>query len=270
MSPIFVMGDIHGHYDRMIEVLRDDAQLIRRDLTWIGGEATVCFLGDYFDRGPDGIRVVDFLISLEIQAEMNGGKVISLLGNHDVFIMAAQRFGTRQGTSGGRGNFYEDWRHMGGVMRDLESLTPEHIAWLTNLPALALLEDRVMAHADSLFYMRYGSTLEEINAHFVALLRGYDFRAWDRLLNDFSDRYAFMDKDGYGDPTTDGVTNAERFMEAFGGRQILHGHTPIFRVTGQAPERVTEPYLYAEGLCMNFDPGMYAGGPGFIYELPSL
>jgi hypothetical protein len=29
------------------------------------------------------------------------------------------------------------------------------------------------------------------------------------------------------------------------------------------PEEVTEPLVYADGLCVNIDSGMYLGGPGF-------
>ncbi len=28
------------------------------------------------------------------------------------------------------------------------------------------------------------------------------------------------------------------------------------------------PFIYANGLCVNVDGGMYLGGPGFVYRLP--
>ncbi|HEX9439253.1 MAG TPA: serine/threonine protein phosphatase, partial [Roseiflexaceae bacterium] len=56
----------------------------------------------------------------------------------------------------------------------------------------------------------------------------------------------------------------------FGGRQIVHGHTPISSMRRCLPEEVVEPLVYAGGLCVNVDGGMYLGGPGFVYQVPVL
>ena len=64
-----------------------------------------------------------------------------------------------------------------------------------------------------------------------------------------------------------GTAQAEAFLARFGGEQIVHGHTPITKITGQPPEAVREPLFYADGLCIDVDPGMYLGGPGFVYPL---
>jgi hypothetical protein len=36
---------------------------------------------------------------------------------------------------------------------------------------------------------------------------------------------------------------------------------------GGPVKKVTEPYMYANGRCMNVDGGIYLGGPGFIASL---
>ena len=52
---MYVIGDIHGQIDKATAALRE-AGLIDGDAGWAGGTATLWFMGDYFDRGPDRRR----------------------------------------------------------------------------------------------------------------------------------------------------------------------------------------------------------------------
>lgn len=256
--PTFLIGDIHGHYTPMIDLLRDDIQVIRDDLTWCGGDATVCIVGDYVDRGPDGIKVLDFLISLEIQTQFNdsGGKIICLQGNHDHVLLSAKRFPDDQVADMDM-TFYENWLDNGGVQRDLDSLTPEHIAWLSHLPAMVHLGDCVVVHGDAMLYLDYGQTADAVNRAFTQVLMSYDPGQWYDLLAAFNEHQAFWDA----------PENADTFIEVYGGKRIIHGHTPIMKITGQEPDTVTKALIYNDGKCINVDGGIYRGGPGFVYEL---
>lgn len=55
-----------------------------------------------------------------------------------------------------------------------------------------------------------------------------------------------------------------------GGRQLIHGHTPIVYIRQIPPKHVSEPLIYADGLCINIDGGMYLDDPRFVYQLPKL
>ena len=268
MPSTIVIGDIHGYYGRMVELLKQ-AELINADWSWRGGDTTVCFVGDYFDRGPDGISVVNLIIRLQREAEMAGGRVIALLGNHDVWILAARRFGQAPENSLQKA-FMSSWLRYGGQVSDLKRLSPAHIDWVTQCPAMALLEDRLFIHADALFYAHYGDNIEQVNRAITTILTGNDAMAYDLLLGNFSDRFAFSEYDEYGVQRQDPAARARRFLSIFGGKQIVHGHTPICRMTGQEPEEVLTPHTYANNLCVNVDHGLYKGGPGFVYPLPSL
>ena len=71
MGATYVMGDVHGHYDELLALLCngvDGHKLIDADNHWIGEDATLCFVGDYFDRGPDGLGVVNLIMQLEQEA----------------------------------------------------------------------------------------------------------------------------------------------------------------------------------------------------------
>ena len=255
---MFVLGDIHGQIEKATAALRQ-AGLIDADGGWTGGEATLWFMGDYFDRGPDGIAAVDLIRSLQAQAAAAGGRVGALLGNHDVLILAAQRLGERP-SGGPGGTFLASWRSNGGVDSDLARLTEDRAAWLRALPAMALEGDTLLAHADATFYQVYGRTIGGVNRAIRSILSGDNAADWDLLLDYFSQRRAFQDAER-------GPARVARFLSLYGGRRFVHGHTPIGKLSGRKPEAITAPYVYAAGLAVDVDAGMYLGGPGFVARL---
>lgn len=257
MAPIWFVGDIHGHYDRL-QALLLDAGLVDAGMSWRGNVGHLWFTGDFTDRGPDGIAVLDAVMRLQREAAAVGGFVGSLLGNHDALLVAARRFGDSPSSGSGE-TFIGDWRANGGEVADLTGLTPAHVEWITRLPALARVADRLLIHADSLFYTRYGESVDSINAAVHRLLASADTRAWDRLFGQFAGRSAFAGGER-------GVANARHLLDMLGGRQIIHGHTPIPLMTGEDPRTVTSPLIYAGGVCVNIDGGIYLGGPGFVWH----
>jgi len=261
-TSIYVIGDIHGQFKKLARLLRE-AGLVDDALAWAGGKAALWFLGDFFDRGPDGLAVVDLIMRLQAEAAAAGGQVGALLGNHEVLVLAAHRFGEHESTMLS-GSFLSAWRRNGGRAKDLIRLTHRHITWITNLPAMALVHDRLLVHADATFYTNYGHSVAMVNWACKAVLQSAEVGTWERLLGDFCEREAF---DGQ---RVDGAGWAAQFLRIFGGRQLIHGHTPIVYVTQTPPKRVTSPLIYAGGLCINLDGGMYLGGPGFVYQLAKL
>ena len=71
MAKIFAIGDIHGSFDR----LQDLMQKIPIDFA----NDTLVFIGDYIDRGPASVEVVDYL--LDLKKRVPG--IIFLKGNHE-------------------------------------------------------------------------------------------------------------------------------------------------------------------------------------------
>ncbi|HYO51116.1 MAG TPA: metallophosphoesterase [Chloroflexia bacterium] len=269
-QPIYVIGDVHGEYDKLVGLLQN-AALIGDNLAWIGGNAVLWFMGDLFDRGHGGIATIDLVMRLQREAPGVGGRVSSLLGNHDMLIMAALDFSDTPIAYPGM-TFRSVWQLNGGHEADMEGLTPEHIAWLKDLPAMALEGGRLLLHADGSIYTSYGSSIEEVNQAFRAVLHGEDHAAWVKLEKDFAQRYAFYGRDKANPKggSEEGRLLAAQFLQRYGGRQLIHGHTLISDMTGQKPEEITEPLIYAGGLCVNVDGGMCGGGPGFVYRLPPL
>ena len=87
-SKIIAMGDIHGDYDAYHAVMVA-AGLIDEDGDWIGGKTIFVQTGDVADRGPDTRKIIEHLRDLGKQARKKGGKVITLVGNHEAMNMTA-------------------------------------------------------------------------------------------------------------------------------------------------------------------------------------
>ena len=79
---IVAIADIHGDADGLAGILRQ-AGLTDQAGSWVGGTATLVQTGDYLDRGEHVRAVLDLLMALEEKAESGGGRVVTLLGNHE-------------------------------------------------------------------------------------------------------------------------------------------------------------------------------------------
>ena len=262
MHKTYVIGDIHGYYEKLVANLVS-AGLMDDDLYWTGGECALWFLGDFFDRGPRGIDVLNLVMHLQAEAADDGGRVSALIGNHEVQLLGAYHFRHQKSTGPGR-TFLADWQRNGGIGNDLARLNVQHVAWLSNLPAMARVGERLLMHADSQVYTHYGDSVEAVNAAIYDLLHSDDTEAWDRILSQFSAHKTFATH------REEGIKRALHYLDTYGGRQIVHGHSPINTVTYKPASSITEPLVYADGLCINVDGGLYSGGPGFVYELPPV
>lgn len=80
---LIAIGDVHGDFDNFCLILRR-AGLADDQNHWTGGSAIFVQTGDLIDRGPKSRDVMDMMMRLEEEASKVGGRVIPLLGNHEV------------------------------------------------------------------------------------------------------------------------------------------------------------------------------------------
>jgi hypothetical protein len=83
---VVAVGDVHGAYSRLVEILRV-AGLIDGRERWVGGRTHLVQVGDIVDRGPDSRKALDLLRRLEQDAAKAGGAVHVLIGNHEAMRM---------------------------------------------------------------------------------------------------------------------------------------------------------------------------------------
>jgi hypothetical protein len=254
--PLFVVGDVHGHLAELTRALHASG-LVDADGDWCGGDARLWFLGDFVDRGPDGIGVIEFVMRL---ADQSDGAVDALVGNHEVLLLGMHRFGDRNvpGAPTPR-SFARSWLLNGGLRSDQDRLTDAHIGWLTTRPALVEVDGHLLMHSDTLAYLEWGGTVEEVNQAVRDVLEGDDLDDWWECWRKMTTRYAFRGPDG--------AEVADGLLDQLGGREVVHGHSVIADQLGVSPEEIDGPLRYADGRVLAVDAGLYSGGPCLVVQL---
>ena len=87
---IVAIGDVHGALPDFETILKQTGLVDAGRGAgggWAGGRSVLVQTGDVVDRGPGTRACLDLLMALEKSAERRNGKVIALLGNHEVMAM---------------------------------------------------------------------------------------------------------------------------------------------------------------------------------------
>lgn len=134
---VVAIGDLHADPAAARAALRL-AGLIDDHDAWTGGDTVLVQTGDVNDRGPDGPGVMRLLRDLTAAAPKTGGRVVALLGNHEVM------------------NVQGDWRYVnpteitafGGedARKAAFSASGEWGAYLAGLDAVAVIGDTLFCH----------------------------------------------------------------------------------------------------------------------------
>lgn len=252
-AAVLAVSDIHGHQQVFTDRLTEHG-LVDDGLRWMGGHATLWCLGDYVDRGPDGLAVLDLVRQLQGQAPASGGHVGALLGNHEVQLLAAKHFGTTPVPGlDPFANWFDGWHHFGGQLTDLHNLTDEQIAWINELPVLATTDETLLMHSDTDRYLELGNTIEEINAAAREILDGRDVAEWTHLCDILSGRGTFLH---------DGPLHL--MLDTFGVTQLMHGHSTLRQHFGLPSHRAGTPHRYADGQAIAIDGGVFEDGGSLV------
>ena len=171
---VVAVGDIHGDFDALVSILQE-AGIIDDQHNWSGGAATLVQTGDFLDRGAKHRRIMDLFMALEVQAAETNGRVVVLLGNHEMMnLMGDLRYVSPEvyldfanaSSEERRRKAYQDnlellkrapepeferqWMqaHPPGFLEYREALDPEgkYGRWLRNRPAVVQVEDTLFLH----------------------------------------------------------------------------------------------------------------------------
>ena len=173
LGRIVAVGDVHGAHQRLVALLQGIG-LIDADGHWSGGNATFVQLGDLLDRGVEDRAVLELMIRLQQEAPGQGGRVVALLGNHEVMNLQGDLRYVAPATiaSFTDGDSERRWsaafaahhpepgadtpaareafraRHPPGYAEHREAFGPEgvHGRWLRKQPAIVVLGDVVFVH----------------------------------------------------------------------------------------------------------------------------
>lgn len=134
---IVAVGDLHADLDNALAVLKL-AGVTDDEGRWAGGETVLVQTGDTTDRGPDSGALLDLMQTLPAQAEAAGGRVVPLVGNHEVM------------------NLLGDWRYVdpgdveayGGLdaRKKAFALDGDDGKWISQASVVAKVGDAVFVH----------------------------------------------------------------------------------------------------------------------------
>ncbi len=258
-APVFATSDAHGHLAELTAALRASG-LVDDGSHWSGGDARLWVLGDLLDRGPDGLGVIALVRRLTAEAAAAGGAVHTVLGNHEVIALGMRMFGDTQVVHRGVvRTFGSIWARNGGLASDQAGIDDELAAWLAALPAIARDGEHLLMHSDTVGYLDWGGSVEDINRAVRETLAGDDPVAWFDVLVRLGRRHEFAGRSG--------PAAARRLLGTLGGERIVHGHSIIGDLFGEPCDSYTEPRLYADGLALDIDGGIYEGGPCLVARL---
>ena len=135
MRKIFAIGDIHGCYDRLKNLMEKIPVEFERD--------TLVFMGDYIDRGPKSIEVIDYLIQLKTRVP----EVVFLKGNHEDmlinFVNGTDRFTYL--LNGGQKTL--DGYLAKPVESEFYPIPDDHLEFYTSLKLFHETEEFIFVHA---------------------------------------------------------------------------------------------------------------------------
>lgn len=125
---IHAVGDLNGSFESFVEHLKYK-NLISVDennnINWTGDNNKVVFIGDILgDRSPEGMKVYENLQNLKKQAELSGGNVEWLSGNHEnMFNAILCGFTTEKGKDAETDMYYRLSGYVGNL--ELLKMIPE-------------------------------------------------------------------------------------------------------------------------------------------------
>lgn len=136
----YMIGDIHGCYNQMVDLL----MRIQQDIRERPEQNThIIFLGDLIDRGPDSAKVIDFLINYSPEY----ADVSFLMGNHEEVFLSVMKGDIKSLTA---------WMEFGG-RSCLRSYKVENLG---------------LIHADPARLMR--ETLEKVPKAHIDFITGFE------------------------------------------------------------------------------------------------
>ena len=165
---IVAIGDVHGDYQRLLELLRT-AGLVDAKNAWTGGATHLVLTGDFVDRGDHSAQVLDLLMDLEPQARKAGGGLHALIGNHEAMDLYGDlRYVTKDDFAGFQASNSKDLRdrQMRAALDGLKrqgTPPPDEAQWRKTFEdehPLGWVEHRLAFQPDG----KYGKWLRQQNA----------------------------------------------------------------------------------------------------------
>jgi hypothetical protein len=257
-SDVFAVGDVHGDYDRLVELLAVNRLIEPHPLgpeqaKWRGGHSLLVCTGDLIDRWTNGLAVIRFFRSLQVDARKAGGDVVITMGNHEAAFLTGTWEDDRTQ------DFESELR---AVRIDANAVRqgkdPEGLGqFLRNLPIVAVINGWCFVHAGNF----HGRTLDEVRSDLQEGIAREGFGAAilsapDSILEARLRPNPWWESEGTGT----GEEHLRAVIAPLGCQHLVTGHQPKgATLSGRLTRAPGELYSAFDGLLFLIDTGMSRG-----------
>ena len=246
VKKILAIGDVHGEYDVMVELLQNNG-VINEDLDWSWGDGHLVFIGDIFDRGDKVTESLYLIKKLQRQAIAQKGRLHLILGNHEVMIlMNDSRYAAPK---------YKNMckRLMLNYPRFFAADT-ELGKWLRSLNSVVKINDLIFVHGGlSPDLVERGLSLEQINSDIRNSLRADNEMSHEEVMkttyfpeNPLWYRGYLMKSRSYSIIQNDEL---DKVLSYYKAKRIFFGHTEVESIRfmhGNKVGAINVPMGYSE------------------------
>jgi hypothetical protein len=213
---MFIISDIEGNFKGFQSILTG-AGVIDAGFKWTFGSGHLVFVGDMFDRSPNVTECLWLLYKLENEAEMQGGKIHFILGNHEVMNMKKDYRYIRQKYFINADSIklsYEKWY----------AANTELGRWLRSKNCIEKIGDIVFVHGGISKDFPYAEkSLDEINDSFRSRL-DMEMTKEENRKDVFIGRDSPIWYRGIADGKME-QSELDKMLIAFGANKMVIGHT---------------------------------------------
>lgn len=139
-----IIGDIHGHA-RPLKALLKKLGYQHDGICWCHPDRKVVFLGDFIDRGPEQVEVVQIA-----KAMTQAGQALSVMGNHELNAIGWATPSEHDSTVFLREHSDKNYRQHADFLEQVGENSALHqafIEWFKTLPVFLEFEDFRVVHA---------------------------------------------------------------------------------------------------------------------------
>lgn len=226
VEKVIALSDVHGQFGILKKLLLAN-KVIDKNNHWKNGKGHLVIVGDNLDRGDQVLEILWFLFFLQKEAELAGGKVQVLLGNHEIMVLQGDiRYINKKYyyTSAIFKNQYYHFFRKGSVLGD----------WIASHKVLTSINKNLFVHAGvSDAVLDLNLSLKEINNTFTKkLLRAKEEDILkDSLLTLLYTTDGPVWYRGYFKTEDFKKKNIKSILSRLGQKKIIVGHTSLNKIT---------------------------------------